>query len=89
MKILPLVTTTNDCIKTLDRLRMVLITSDVIAIIITNFSGFEDGMFYLQFGKRNSDNNGVTAPMKIKNKELKQGRWLRELLLYKPTFTCK
>ena len=47
---------------------MVLIISDIIAVIITYFSGFEDGNNNLE--KRNRDNNGVTAPMKIKNKEL-------------------
>ena len=44
MKILLLVITI-DSIKTFDRLLVVLIISDIIAIIITNFSGFEDGMF--------------------------------------------
>lgn len=44
MKILLLVITI-DSIKTFDRLLVVLIISDIIAIIITNFSRFEDGMF--------------------------------------------
>ena len=44
MKILLLVITI-DSIKTFDRLLVVLIISDIIAIIITNFSRFEDAMF--------------------------------------------
>ena len=62
-----------------DRLRIALIISDIIAVIMTYFSGFEDGNNHLE--KRNRDNNGDTAPMKIKNKELK-ARTMAEKTLF-------
>ena len=58
---------------------------DIIVLIITYFSGFEDGNNHLE--KRNRDNNKVTAPMKNKKKkEPKQRRWLRKLFSFKSQF---